>query len=124
MTPGVTPETVDGMSLAKIEAIIEALRSERYRWTAGAAHLHRQKELVEEAPAGHADLVGQAAARGGPSLLEAYYEPQFSDRSHGFRPGRGLPHRAEREIQRQWSGTTWFIEGDISDCFESLDHVC
>ena len=22
-------------------------------------------------------------------LLEAYYEPQFSDRSHGFRPGRG-----------------------------------
>ena len=22
-------------------------------------------------------------------LLEAYYEPTFSDRSHGFRPGRG-----------------------------------
>ena len=22
-------------------------------------------------------------------LLEAYYEPQFSGRSHGFRPGRG-----------------------------------
>jgi hypothetical protein len=26
MTPGATPETVDGMSLAKIEAIIAALR--------------------------------------------------------------------------------------------------
>ena len=23
-------------------------------------------------------------------ILEAYYEPQFSDRSHGFRPGRGF----------------------------------
>ena len=33
MTPGATPETVDGMSLEKIKAIIEALRSERYRWT-------------------------------------------------------------------------------------------
>ena len=33
MTPGVTAETVDGMSLRKIEAIIEALRYERYRWT-------------------------------------------------------------------------------------------
>jgi retron-type reverse transcriptase len=31
-TPGVTPETVDGMSLAKIEAIIAALHQERYRW--------------------------------------------------------------------------------------------
>jgi len=33
MTPGATPETVDGMSLEKIQAIIEALRCERYRWT-------------------------------------------------------------------------------------------
>jgi len=29
----VTPETVDGMSMAKIEAIIDALRQERYQWT-------------------------------------------------------------------------------------------
>jgi retron-type reverse transcriptase len=33
MTPGTTPETVDAMSLKKIDAIIEALRYERYRWT-------------------------------------------------------------------------------------------
>ena len=33
MTPGVTRETVDGMSLAKIDAIIGALRSESYRWS-------------------------------------------------------------------------------------------
>ncbi len=33
MTPGSTTETVDGMTLAKIENIIEALRYERYRWT-------------------------------------------------------------------------------------------
>jgi retron-type reverse transcriptase len=32
MTPGVTGETVDGMSLAKIGAIIDVLRHERYRW--------------------------------------------------------------------------------------------
>src|SRR6516165_7201097 len=32
MTAGVTDETPDGMSLAKIEAIIEALRYERYQW--------------------------------------------------------------------------------------------
>jgi len=25
-------------------------------------------------------------------------------------------------VEDVWSGTTWFIEGDISDCFGSLDH--
>ena len=33
MTKGVTAETVDGMSLGKIDGIIERLRYERYRWT-------------------------------------------------------------------------------------------
>ena len=33
MTPGVTVETVDGMSRAKIDAIIADLRTERFRWT-------------------------------------------------------------------------------------------
>jgi group II intron reverse transcriptase/maturase len=54
-------------------------------------------------------------------LLEAYYEPQFSDRSHGFRPSRGC-HTALREIYDNWKGTTWFIEGDIRGCFDNLDH--
>src|SRR5439155_22301067 len=50
-------------------------------------------------------------------LLEAYYEPQFSGRSHGFRPGLGC-HTALREVEDVWSGTTWFIEGDISGCLD------
>ena len=54
-------------------------------------------------------------------LLEAYYEPQFSGKSHGFRPGRGC-HTALRDVTETWTGTTWLIEGDISDCFGSLDH--
>jgi hypothetical protein len=33
MTSGATPETVDAMSLEKIDAIIGLLRQERYRWT-------------------------------------------------------------------------------------------
>ena len=26
------------------------------------------------------------------------------------------------EVAETWTGTTWFIEGDISDCFSSLNH--
>ncbi|UQA98021.1 reverse transcriptase/maturase family protein [Streptomyces halobius] len=54
-------------------------------------------------------------------LLEAYDEPVFSGRSHGFRPRKGC-HTALRDVAHTWTGATWFIEGDIADCFGSLDH--
>src|SRR5947209_15438987 len=54
-------------------------------------------------------------------ILEAYYEPQFSKASHGFRPNRGC-HTARTARERPWTGTKWFIEGDITDCFGSMDH--
>ena len=120
MTPGASAETADGMSEAKIDQIIEAMRHERYRF-APARRLFIPKKNGKMRPLGLPSwsdkLVGEVVRL----LLEAYYEPQFSDRSHGFRKRRGC-HTALREIQRTWTGTTWFIEADISDCFGSLDH--
>ena len=55
-------------------------------------------------------------------MLEAYYEPQFSDCSHGFRPHRGC-HTALDKIHKTWVGTKWFIEGDIKGCFDNIDHT-
>jgi group II intron reverse transcriptase/maturase len=120
MTPGVTSETVDGMSLAKIEAIIEALRAERYRWTP-VKRVYIPKQNGRLRPLGLPTWSDKLVAEVVRLLLEAYYEPQFSDHSHGFRPRRGC-HTALSEIVEVWKGTHWFIEGDISDCFGSLDH--
>jgi group II intron reverse transcriptase/maturase len=122
MTPGVTRETVDGMCLGKIEAVITALRQERYRWTPVRRTYIAKKGTSKKRPLGlptWSDKLLQEVLR---LLLEAYYEPQFSDRSHGFRPGRGC-HTALQEIYHQWHGTVWFVEGDVTDCFGSLDHV-
>ncbi|HEU5399212.1 MAG TPA: reverse transcriptase domain-containing protein [Gammaproteobacteria bacterium] len=120
MTPGASAETADGMSEAKIEAIIAAMRHERYRF-APARRVFIPKKNGKLRPLGLPSwsdkLVGEVVRL----LLEAYYEPQFSDRSHGFRKRRGC-HTAVREIERTWTGTVWFIEGDIADCFGSLDH--
>jgi group II intron reverse transcriptase/maturase len=120
MTHGVTNETPDGMSLEKIDAIIEALRYERYQWLP-ARRTHIPKKNGKKRPLGMpvwSDKLVQEVIR---LILEAYYEPQFSEHSHGFRPGRGC-HTALREIYHQWQGTAWFLEGDISQCFDKLSH--
>jgi group II intron reverse transcriptase/maturase len=121
MTPGVTNETVDGMSLAKIHRIIEVLRRERYHFQPVRRVYIEKKNSTTKRPLGippWSDKIVQEVVR---SLLEAYYEPQFDTGSHGFRPERGC-HTALQAIKHVWTGTVWFIEGDISKCFDSLDH--
>lgn len=120
MTPGITPETADGMSLDKINALIEQLRSERYRWTP-VRRVEIPKKNGKTRPLGiptWSDKLLQEVIR---LLLEAYYDPQMSDQSHGFRPGRGC-HTALMEVQRNWTGARWFIEGDIRGFFDNIDH--
>ncbi len=120
MTHGVTEETPDGMSLEKIQTLIERLRYERYDWLP-ARRVYIPKKDGKKRPLGMpvwSDKLVQEVIR---LILEAYYEPQFSDHSHGFRPQRRCT-TALREIHYNWPGTTWFIEGDISKCFDKLDH--
>ena len=120
MTPGASAETADGMSEDKIDQIIELMRHEKYRF-APARRVYIPKKNGKLRPLGLPSwsdkLVGEVVRL----ILEAIYEPCFSGRSHGFRKGRGC-HTALRHIRDAWTGTVWFIEGDISDCYGSLDH--
>ena len=99
LTAGATPETVDGMSLGKIGRIIDALRHERYRFSP-ARRVYIPKGNGKRRPLGlptwSDKLVGEVVRL----LLEAYYEPQFSDRSHGFRPGSGPAEAATPRCAR------------------------
>jgi group II intron reverse transcriptase/maturase len=120
MTPGACDETADGMSEDKIDQIIAAMRGERYRFApVRRAYIPKNNGKLRPLglPSWSDKLVGEVVRL----LLEAYYEPTFSGHSHGFRKGRGC-HTALREVQETWTGTVWFIEGDISDCFGSTDH--
>src|SRR6266702_6427601 len=120
MTPGTGGETADGMSEEKIEEIAELMRQERYRFSP-ARRTYIPKKNGKLRPLGIPSWSDKLAGEVVRLLLEAYYEPQFPDRSHGFRRRRGC-HTALREIQRTWTGTVWFTEADISDCFGSLNH--
>jgi group II intron reverse transcriptase/maturase len=121
MTQGITEETVDSMSLAKIDTIINVLRQERYRWKPVRRVLIPKRNSAKKRALGlptWSDKLLQEAIR---LILEAYFEPSFSNHSHGFRPQRGC-HTALKDIYENWAGVTWYIEGDISACFDSLSH--
>jgi group II intron reverse transcriptase/maturase len=120
MTPGVTEETVDAMSLGKIRDIIATVRQERYQWQP-ARRTYVPKKNGKKRPLGMPVWSDKLLAEVIRSILNAYFDGTFSEHSHGFRPERGC-HTALREIYHTWKGTTWIIEGDIADCFGSLNH--
>ena len=120
MTPGTTGETVDGMSLEKIDRVIGAIRCEQWKWPP-VRRIYIEKPKGGKRPLGMPDWSPKVVQDIIRSILEASYEPQFSDRSHGFRPKKGC-QTALTEIYNIWKGTKWFIEGDIKGCFDNIDH--
>ncbi len=54
-------------------------------------------------------------------ILEAIYEPLFSDASHGFRPQRSC-HTALEQIKNEMYGVRWWVEGDIKGFFDNVSH--
>jgi len=122
MTSGVdTGDTVDGMSMEKIRELSEELRKETHQWKP-VRRIYIPKANGKLRPLGipgWTDKMVQEAIR---LVLEAYYEPQFSDLSHGFRQRRGCHTALDQVRLRGWTGTKWFIEGDIKGCFDNIDH--
>lgn len=121
MTAGIDrQDSIDGMSLNRIDRIISDLANGAFRWKP-VRRIYIPKANGKKRPLGipgWSDKLMQEVLR---QVLEAYYEPQFSSHSHGFRPQRGC-HTALEEIVCNWKGTRWFIEGDIKGCFDNIDH--
>lgn len=120
LTPGISDDTADGMSSSRIQTIIEKLRNEQFYFTP-VRRIYIEKNNGSLRPLGvpnFSDKLVQEVLR---MLLEAYYEPRFSNASHGFRPGKGC-HTALQYLKQKFQGATWFIEGDIKGCFDNIDH--
>ena len=118
-TAGSDPnDTIQGMSVAKIDVIVQQLHDGVYRWKP-ARRIYVPKANGQKRPIAipcWSDKLVQEAIR---LILEAYYEPQFRDCSHGFRPQRSC-HTALKQVKTQWTGTKWFIEGDLKGCYDNI----
>lgn len=120
MTRGADGQTIDGMSLKRIESLIEALRDESYQ-PVPSRRTYIPKKNGKMRPLGipsFNDKLVQEVLR---IILEAIYEGYFEPTSHGFRPEKSC-HTALLQIQAKFTGVKWFVEGDIKGFFDNIDH--
>lgn len=120
MTPGIDQVTLDGVSREVFQKIIESMKDETFQFKPGRRinipKANGKTRALTVAPP--RDKIVQEVMR---MILEAIFEPTFSENSHGFRPNRSC-HSALRQVKTQFGGASFFIEGDISKCFDSFDH--
>ena len=122
MTAGADGLTLDDMSMSRINRIIASLKDHSYQPTpARRTYIAKQNNPAKKRPLGIPstnDKLVQEVVR---MILEAIYEPGFSNNSHGFRPKRSC-HTALKDVELLFCGVKWVIEGDIQACFDCFDH--
>jgi group II intron reverse transcriptase/maturase len=122
MTVGADGLTLDDMSMSRINRIIASLKDHSYQPNpARRVYIAKQNNPNKKRPLGIPstdDKLVQEVVR---MILEAIYEPGFSNNSHGFRPNRSC-HTALENIGVLFTGAKWVVEGDIKACFDSFDH--
>ncbi|MBE5101483.1 reverse transcriptase domain-containing protein [Priestia aryabhattai] len=120
MTQGVDGKTIDGMSLKRIDDLIEALKTESYQ-PKPVKRVYIPKKNGKRRPLGIPSMDDKLIQEVVRMILESIYEGTFSKSSHGFRPNRSC-HTALMEIKKLFDGTRWFIEGDIESFFDNINH--
>ena len=120
MTAGTDNKTAEGFTLEQIDTLIKSLRGETYQ-PFPARRVYIPKKNGKKRPLGIPAFSDKLVQQVVKMILEAIYEGYFEWTSHGFRPNRSC-HTALAQIQKQFSGAKWFIEGDIKGFFDNIDH--
>lgn len=118
-TPGIDKETLDGLSENWFQHIQKELNTGSFKFKP-SRRIEIPKNNGKTRPLGipgPRDKIIQEAIR---MVLEAIFEPIFLESSHGFRTGKGC-HTAINYVKMKNGERKWFIEGDISKCFDSFD---
>lgn len=120
MTAGTDGKTIDGMSIERIDRLIESLKDENYQ-PKPSRREYIPKKNGKMRPLGIPSIADKLLQEVVRMILEAIYEGQFSDCSHGFRPQRSC-HTAMEQISKSFCGAKWYIEGDIKGFFDNINH--
>jgi retron-type reverse transcriptase len=102
MTAGVDGKTIDGASLKLIREAITDLKASRYK-PLPVRRVSIPKPNGKQRPLGIPSFRDKLLGTVLKLILEAIYEPTFSEHSHGFRPERSC-HTALATVKRDMNG--------------------
>ena len=121
MTPDNNGDTIDGMSLERINKLIIKLKNRTYHPTPlrQVNILKKNGNLRTVSIPSFEDKLVQEIIR---MILEALYDPHFSIHNHGYRTNKSC-HTALIELKRTFKGTKWWIDADIKNYFDNINHV-
>lgn len=129
MTPGISYETIDAMSLERIKDLSNNMKNHNFIFSSiRRKYIIKPKLYTEVEPPKYrplgipnfSDRIIQEAIR---IILEAMYEPIFEkiDANYGFRTNKSC-HHAIVKLKRFETGSTPVIEGDIEGAYDNVNH--
>jgi len=121
---------IDGVTAAEYAAnldenlqdLLERLKDGRYR-ARPVERVWLDKEDGRKRPIGKPTFEDKIVQRAVVMLMEAVYEPEFYDFSHGFRKGHSA-HQAIKELREQCNrlNINWILDADVSGFFDEIPH--
>jgi RNA-directed DNA polymerase len=105
-----------------LQALHERLKSGQYK-APPVERVWLDKEDGRKRPIGKPTFEDKIVQRAVVMLLEAVYEQDFYDFSHGFRAGHSA-HQALHELREQCRelNINWIVDADVSGFFDELRH--
>lgn len=101
--------TIDGTSFKSLKALKQSVSNGNFQFGT-TRRVYIPKPNGSHRPLGIPVFQDRLVQEVIKPLLEALFEPCFSERSHGFRPGRSQ-HTCLKQIRRDFKAVIWYIEG-------------
>ena len=121
MTPGISPDTLDGVSLRILQNIQTKLRAGTYRFPPARRTQISKPGKTETRPLTIASPKDKIVQKAVMLVIEPLFENDFYDCSHGFRPGKGTM-TALQYVDAKFQSCHYIIEADFSKAFDSIQH--
>lgn len=119
-TPATGKESLDGFGKERLERLFSSLADESWQPRPARRVMIPKPGKTSLRPLsiqGPEEKIVQAALL---LVLQAVYEPIFSDHSYGFRPNRGA-HNALQDLEKKYDGLSFAIEGDIRGMYDYVN---
>jgi len=128
--PGVDGVSIDDVAAdgvsgvrAYLEALADNLRAGTYRpLPLRRVHIPKPGQPGKTRPLGIPTVRDRIVMAATKLVLEPIFEADFLPVSYGFRPKRSAQQAVEVIRVEANRGREWVLDGDVTDCFGSIDH--